>query len=145
MDFYNSLYICCICTVTSSILGFLFVDKIQGLTLATQVFCCTPSPHCGTFKKELYLNSGLWACKTCAVQPEPHLQFILLWLFWSWDLKNYLLGLALYHDPSSLSLPSSKMAGENHWHLAKGTFFFFLNTLVILFLFWFIYIFILLC
>jgi hypothetical protein len=28
------------------------------------------------------LNLGLYACKAGALPPEPHLQSILLWLFW---------------------------------------------------------------
>jgi hypothetical protein len=31
----------------------------------------------------------------------------LLWLFWTWDLKNYLPWLASNHDPPNLSLLSS--------------------------------------
>jgi hypothetical protein len=39
---------------------------------------------------------------------EPHLQAILLWLFWRWGgLRNCLSGLALNLDPPHLSLPSS--------------------------------------
>jgi hypothetical protein len=37
---------------------------------------------------------------------EPHLQSILLWLFWRWDLVNYLPWLALNCNPPNLSLPS---------------------------------------
>jgi Trk-type K+ transport system membrane component len=38
---------------------------------------------------------------------EPHLQFILLWLFWRWGLMNYLLGLTLNFDLPGLSLPGT--------------------------------------
>jgi hypothetical protein len=38
---------------------------------------------------------------------EPHRQSILLWLFWKWDLANYLPRLALNHDPPDLSFLSS--------------------------------------
>jgi hypothetical protein len=31
-----------------------------------------------------YLNSGLHDCKAGALPLEPHLQSILLWLFWTW-------------------------------------------------------------
>jgi hypothetical protein len=35
-----------------------------------------------------------------ALPLEPHLQSILLWLFWGWDLTNHLLRLALNCDLS---------------------------------------------
>jgi hypothetical protein len=38
---------------------------------------------------------------------KPHLQSIVLWLFWRWGLKNYFLGLASNLDATDLSLPSS--------------------------------------
>jgi hypothetical protein len=38
---------------------------------------------------------------------EPHLQFILLWLFWRWDLLSYLPRLASNCNPPDLSLPSN--------------------------------------
>jgi hypothetical protein len=41
------------------------------------------------------LNSGLCGCKAGALLLEPHLQSILLWLFWRWGLLNYLPRLAL--------------------------------------------------
>jgi hypothetical protein len=41
---------------------------------------------------------------------EPHLQSILLWLFWRWDLENYLPGLA--------SNQITRIMGVSHWHLA---------------------------
>jgi hypothetical protein len=53
------------------------------------------------------LNSGLCACKSGALPLEPHLQSILLWLFWRWYFMNYLPLLALNCDPPDLSLPSS--------------------------------------
>jgi hypothetical protein len=53
------------------------------------------------------LNSGLCIYKAGALLLEPHLKFILLWLFWRWSLLNYLLGLASNSDLSNLSLPSS--------------------------------------
>jgi hypothetical protein len=48
--------------------------------------------------------------KTGFLPFEPHLQFILLWLFWRWwwgFLTNYLPRLALNCDPPDLSLSSS--------------------------------------
>jgi hypothetical protein len=47
----------------------------------------------------LGLNSGLCTCKAGALPLEPHLQSILLWLFWRWG--------SLDHDHASLSHPSS--------------------------------------
>jgi hypothetical protein len=46
------------------------------------------------------LNSGLCTCKagtskSKGLQLEPHIQSILLWLFWRWDLVNYLPRMAL--------------------------------------------------
>jgi hypothetical protein len=52
------------------------------------------------------LNSGLHTCKAGALPLEPHIQFIVLWLFWRWDLTNYLYGLASNLDPPNLSLSS---------------------------------------
>jgi hypothetical protein len=61
-------------------------------------------------------NSGLctwqsrcsqFGCSQSRLPLEPHLQPILLWLFWTWDLTNYLLRLISNHDPLDLSLPSS--------------------------------------
>jgi hypothetical protein len=46
-------------------------------------------------------------CKAGTLQLEPHLQPILLWLFWRWDFVNYLPGLASNHDPLDLSLLNS--------------------------------------
>jgi hypothetical protein len=40
------------------------------------------------------LNSGLHTCKTGAVPLKPHLQSILLWLFWRGGIGNYLTRLA---------------------------------------------------
>jgi hypothetical protein len=46
-------------------------------------------------------------CKESALSLKPHLQSILLWLFWRLDLVNYLSGLTLNHEPPNLSLPGS--------------------------------------
>jgi hypothetical protein len=51
-------------------------------------------------------NSGLHTHKADALL-EPHLQSILHWLFWRWDLANFLPMLALNHYPPNLSIPSS--------------------------------------
>jgi hypothetical protein len=45
---------------------------------------------------------------------EPRLQSILLWLFWRWGLRNYLLAWGL--DPHDLSLPSARITGVSHQH-----------------------------
>jgi hypothetical protein len=45
--------------------------------------------------------------KAGALPLEPHLQFILLCLFWRLGLANYLPELTLHLDPSDLGLPSS--------------------------------------
>jgi hypothetical protein len=64
------------------------------------------------------LNLGLHTCKASALSLEPHLQSILLWLFWTWGLENYLPRLASNHDPTDISLPSSEDTGVSHWHPA---------------------------
>jgi hypothetical protein len=38
---------------------------------------------------------------------EPHLHSILLWLFWTWGMANYLPRLVSYLDPPDFSLSSS--------------------------------------
>jgi hypothetical protein len=45
--------------------------------------------------------------KAGALLLEPHLQSILLWLFLSWGLENYLPALAWNCDSPDLSLPCS--------------------------------------
>jgi hypothetical protein len=40
------------------------------------------------------LNSGHHTCQVVTLPLEPHLQSILLWLLWSWGLKNYVHGIA---------------------------------------------------
>jgi hypothetical protein len=53
------------------------------------------------------LNSGLCTCKAATLPLDPHLQSILLWLFWRWSFLNYWPRLALNLDPAYLNLPSS--------------------------------------
>jgi hypothetical protein len=56
------------------------------------------------------LHSGLHIFKASALLLEPHLQSILLWLFWRWGSReNYLPRLALNHNlnPPNLNLSSS--------------------------------------
>jgi hypothetical protein len=60
------------------------------------------------------LTSGLHTCKVGTLLLEPHLQSILLWLFWRWGLENL--------DSSSLSLLSEP--------LAPARIFFFYGTVV---------------
>jgi hypothetical protein len=55
------------------------------------------------------LDSGFCACKANAVPLDPHLQSILLWLYWRWGLENYLPGLASNLDLPDLSLSSSQV------------------------------------
>jgi hypothetical protein len=52
-------------------------------------------------------TQGLHAYKTGALLLQPHLQSVLLWLFWRWDMMIYLPRLALNFNPPNLSLPSS--------------------------------------
>jgi hypothetical protein len=87
-------------------------------------------------KTEIILWLGWWFCfvllglgfklrasHTCrpgALPLEPHLQSILLWLFWRWSLENYLLG---WPQTMILLISASQVAripGVSHWHLAVG-------------------------
>jgi hypothetical protein len=43
---------------------------------------------------------------------EPYLRSILLWLFWRWDLKNFLPGLASNYSPPNFSFLSSEEYGH---------------------------------
>jgi hypothetical protein len=56
-------------------------------------------------------------CKAGALPLKPHLQSIVLWLFWRWGLLNYLPGLASNHSPLDLGLPVARITGVNHWNL----------------------------
>jgi hypothetical protein len=49
------------------------------------------------------LNSGLHTCKTGALQLEPHIQSVLLWLFWTQALANYLPRLILLISASQVA------------------------------------------
>jgi hypothetical protein len=49
---------------------------------------------------------------------ELCLQFILLWLFWRWDLTNYLPSLTSSCNPPNVNLPS-RVIGMSYWHPAK--------------------------
>jgi hypothetical protein len=71
-----------------------------------------PNQYCFRGVCDWGLISGLCACKADAGEAgnlplEPHLQSILLWLFWRQGLKNYLVRIASNHDPPNLSLLSS--------------------------------------
>jgi hypothetical protein len=50
------------------------------------------------------LNLGHCGCKAGTLLLEPHFRSVLLWLFWRWDLKNYLSRLALFFLPHSETL-----------------------------------------
>jgi hypothetical protein len=54
------------------------------------------------------LNSGVHTCKADAVPLEPHLQSILLWLFWRWGLSKHLLGWA---GTGIMSISASQVDG----------------------------------
>jgi hypothetical protein len=53
------------------------------------------------------LNSGLCTRKAGALPLEPHLQVIVLWLFWRWGPHELFIGTGLKPQSSDLSLPSS--------------------------------------
>jgi hypothetical protein len=73
---------------------------------------CSASLVLGNFLFFL-VGLGLYACKAGthkagAVLLEPHLQSILLWLFWRWGLEDFFAWAGpLNYDPPNLSLPSS--------------------------------------
>jgi hypothetical protein len=50
-------------------------------------------------------NQDFALAKQGSLPLEPHLQSILLCLFWRWGLMNYLPGLTLNPDPLNLSIP----------------------------------------
>jgi hypothetical protein len=55
----------------------------------------------------LFLSLSRWDFTLAKQTLEPHLQSILLRLFWRWGLMNYLPGLVSSHNPPDLSFPSS--------------------------------------
>jgi hypothetical protein len=64
------------------------------------------------FSWDCGLNSGFHFCKAGALPLEPHLQSILVWLFWKWG-SHYLPRLASNCHSSDLSFPSSRITGES--------------------------------
>jgi hypothetical protein len=54
------------------------------------------------------LNTEIHTCKTRALQLEPYIQLILLWLIRRWGFLNYLLGLWSNNDSSDINLQGSK-------------------------------------
>jgi hypothetical protein len=50
---------------------------------------------------------------------EPHLQSILLWLFWRWGLANSLFGLTSNHNPPDLSSQLARITDMSHQYLAE--------------------------
>jgi hypothetical protein len=58
------------------------------------------------------LDSRLSTYNAGALPLEPHLQSILLWLIWRWDLMNYLYGLTSNQDPPSLQV--ARITGVSH-------------------------------
>jgi hypothetical protein len=66
------------------------------------------------------LNAEFCACKTGTLPFEPHLQSILLWLFWRRGLMNYF---PTWPQVSILLISASQVArirATNHWHSALG-------------------------
>jgi hypothetical protein len=53
--------------------------------------------------------------KAGASSIEPHLQFILLWLFWRWGLAKYFPGLVFIFPILSSQV---RITGMSHWHQA---------------------------
>jgi hypothetical protein len=68
-----------------------------------------------------FFKPGLGACKAGDLLLEPHLQSILLWLFWRWVLKNYLPRLASNQDPPDTSLREVGFTGISHGYPASKT------------------------
>jgi hypothetical protein len=65
------------------------------------------------------LNSGLNICKADTLSLETHLQSILLWLIWRWNLTNSLAGLTLNSSPPDLRLLNCRITGMRYHHLTK--------------------------
>jgi hypothetical protein len=68
------------------------------------------------------LNAGLCTCKAGTLLLEPHVQSILLWLFWRGGLVNCFPGLALNHDLPISASQVARIIGVSHWHLAPVSF-----------------------
>jgi hypothetical protein len=77
----------------------LLCSQLLGQILQNKLFVCVCVGG-----GDWSLNLGLLFCKTGTPLLEPRLQSILPWLFWKWDLSNYLSGLALNHKLLDLSL-----------------------------------------
>jgi hypothetical protein len=75
--------------------------------------------QCPWFSFFFFGKTGIWTQGFALAKRMlyPHLQSILLWLFWRWGLSNYLPGLSLNLHSSDLSLPSSRITGTSHWRL----------------------------
>jgi hypothetical protein len=68
------------------------------------------------------MKLGLGACKAGTRPLEPLLQYILVWLFWRWDLRT------VFPDwPHAIILPISdsqvaRITGISHQHLVNNMF-----------------------
>jgi hypothetical protein len=61
------------------------------------------------------LNLKFHACKAGALPYEPHLQSVLLWLFWRWGSLELFAWNGLNLDFSDLSYQVARIAGMSHW------------------------------
>jgi hypothetical protein len=103
---------------------FLNISGAQYIPYLTQVvvFC-----FFGVFLTVLGFYSRLRACKAGALPLEPHLQSILLCLFWRWGLSCYFPRLAENRDSQISASQVARITGVSHWHPASLSCFMFVG------------------
>jgi hypothetical protein len=72
----------------------------------------------------IYFLVGLGVCKrkAGALPLEPHLQSILLWLFWKWGPENYLMGWPHIMILLISASQGTSITGVSPWRPAQVTF-----------------------
>jgi hypothetical protein len=78
---------------------------------------------------DLGLNSGLHTWKAGALPHKPHLQSVLLWLFWRWGTHKLFVQASLNCNPPDLSLPNRWYYRHEPLVLSSQTFLSFLQIL----------------
>jgi hypothetical protein len=102
---FSTLFFSHMCSTQFKLLFSFLVVLIQGLVLARQVlYHLSHSTSLNSFFSGLGFELRASYLQSTHSTTWPHLQSILLWLFWRWDLVNYLPRLASNRDPPDLSL-----------------------------------------